>query len=101
MEFLPSSTRDRRTWQRNLYEISSLMLAYMTPESTQFILLYLTSAVNKHIDWRGWEEQNISQDFKGQLFKWSLAIIQQNRVLSHFQFVKRFNVNPIYRKQFH
>ena len=27
------------------------MLAYMTPESTQFILLYLSSAVNKHIDW--------------------------------------------------
>ena len=37
----------------------------------------------------------------GQLFKRSLASVEQNRVLSHFQFAERFYVNAIYREQFH
>ena len=37
----------------------------------------------------------------GQLFKRSLASVWQNCVLSHFRFAERFNVNIIYRDQFH
>ena len=36
----------------------------------------------------------------GQLFKRSLARVQQNRAPSHFQFVQRFYRNIIYREQF-
>ena len=28
-------------------------------------------------------------------------VFNKNRVLSHFQFAERFNVNTIYREQFH
>ena len=37
----------------------------------------------------------------GQLFTRSLASIKQNHGLSHFSVPKRFNVNTIYRGQFH
>ena len=40
-------------------------------------------------------------DFKGQVFQRSLAIVQQDRVLSHFQFAERFYVDTSYREQFH
>ena len=33
------------------------------------------------------------------LFKQSLASVKQNRVLRHFQFAERFNVNTIYCEQ--
>ena len=40
-------------------------------------------------------------DTTDQLFKLSLASVSQNRVLRHFQIAERFNVNTIYREQFH
>ena len=49
MELIPRSARDSRTWPR---EISYSMLAYMTSENTQTILMYLTWTI-KHFDWRG------------------------------------------------
>lgn len=38
---------------------------------------------------------------KGQLFKWSLAGVEQNHILSHFPAAKHFHINTICREQFH
>ena len=40
-------------------------------------------------------------DSKGQLLERSLASVQQNLVLFHFQFAEHFYANTIYREQFH
>ena len=55
----------------------------------------LNSAMN-------WMQTNqITLNIKGQLFKRSLASVQQNGVLSHFQFTRLFYLNTIYREKFH
>ena len=39
-------------------------------------------------------------NFKGQLFKWCLALVKQNCVLNYFEFSRRFYLNTIYRDLF-
>ena len=50
----------------------------------------------RFIHWQSWSIWKIL----GQLFKQSLARVEQNRVLGHFQFAQRFYLNITYREQY-
>ena len=47
------------------------------------------------------QTEKMMLEYKGWIFKRSLANLQQNHVLSHFQFAQLFYLNTGYQEQFH